>query len=103
MKHTTAVVSATLALTLGAAGMTFAQGSPAIYGSQLMSNQERIEFRNKMRALKTQDERDALRLEHHQQMQQRAQNMGITLPDAPPAAGGGVNRNGGGGRGRPQQ
>lgn len=39
-----------------------------IYGSQLMTEQERIEFRNKMRGFKTQQERDAYQLEHHKTM-----------------------------------
>jgi hypothetical protein len=58
-----------------------------IYGNQLMTLQERNEYRTKMRSLKTQQEREAYRLEHHQQMQERARTKGITLPDEPPAKG----------------
>ncbi|MDD5385197.1 MAG: hypothetical protein PHG89_10015 [Gallionella sp.] len=67
-----------------------AQKPEMIYGSQLMTRQERDEYRAKMRSLKTQEEREALRMEHHQQMQERAKTMGKTLPDMPPAQGGGA-------------
>jgi hypothetical protein len=56
-----------------------------IYGSQLMTPQERLDYRNRMRAAKTQEERDQIRLEHHRQMQERAKARGVTLPDEPPA------------------
>ena len=61
-----------------------------IYGSQLMTPQEMAEHRAKMRSLKTNEEREAYRLEHHQKMQERAKEQGITLPDEPPAPGGGM-------------
>ncbi len=63
-----------------------AQQQP-IYGSQLMTPAERAEYQAKMRSVKTQEERDALRLEHHKQMQERAKQMGVTLPEVPPAGG----------------
>ena len=65
-----------------------------IYGSQLMTPQERAEHRAKMRAAKTQQERDAIRLEHHKKMQERAKEKGITLPDTPPPRGGGMGPGG---------
>ena len=58
-----------------------------IYGSQLMTREERIEHRNKMRSFKTAEEREQYRLEHHAQMQKRASERGVTLPDTPPARG----------------
>ncbi|HEU0234333.1 MAG TPA: hypothetical protein VFQ94_04295 [Gallionella sp.] len=61
-----------------------------IYGSQLMTPQERTEYRAKMRSLKTKEEREAFRMEHHQQMQERAKEKGKTLPGMPPAQGGGA-------------
>ena len=67
-----------------------AQKPEVIYGSQLMTPQERTEYRAKMRSLKTKEEREALRMEHHQQMQERAKTMGKTLPDMPMAQGGGA-------------
>jgi hypothetical protein len=55
-----------------------------IYGSQLMTAAERNQYRRQMRQLKTQQERDALRLQHHEQMQKRAAERGMKLPDTPP-------------------
>lgn len=78
-----------------------------IYGSQLMTNQERMEQRAKMNTAKTPQEREQVRLEHHEKMQLRAKERGATLPDTPPAQGGGMRQGmgpgggmGGGGRGR---
>lgn len=61
-----------------------------IYGSELMTPQERNEYRTRMRALKTQEEREQFRKEHHEQMKERAKQRGVTLPDEPPAQGRGM-------------
>lgn len=66
------------------------QEQEQIYGSQIMTQEELEEHRAKMRCLKTNEEREAYRLEHHKQMQERAREQGITLPDEPPTAGGGM-------------
>jgi hypothetical protein len=66
------------------------QKTEVVYGSQLMTREERAEYRAKMRSLKTKEEREALRMEHHQKMQERAKAQGKTLPDMPPAQGGGM-------------
>ena len=58
-----------------------------IYGSQLMTQQERSEYRARMRAAKTQEEREQIRKEHHEHMKVRAKEKGVTLPDEPPARG----------------
>lgn len=76
------------------------QAQEEIYGSQLMTEQERIEHRTTMRTLKTQQERDAYRLEHHKLMQERAAARGITLPDMPPRAGAGAGAGQRGGMGQ---
>lgn len=81
-----------LALMLGALSTATLADDPPIYGSQLMSNQERIEYRGKMRAAKTAEEREQVRLQHHEQMQLRAKEQGVSLPDMPPAQGGGKGR-----------
>ena len=47
-----------------------------IYGSQLMTEQERVEHRATMRSLKTAQEREAYQLEHHKRMQERAKEKG---------------------------
>jgi len=54
-----------------------------VYGYQLMTPSERSEYRWQMRTLRTQQERDALRTKHHEQMQKRAAERGVTLPDMP--------------------
>lgn len=64
---------------------TKGQTQDQVYGSRLMTRQERLEYRNKMRSLKTVEEREQFRLEHHKQMQERAKARGVTLPDEPPA------------------
>lgn len=61
-----------------------------VYGWQIMSPKERAEHRTKMRSLKTKSEREAYRLEHHQQMQERAKQKGMTLPDLPMLRGRGL-------------
>jgi len=61
------------------------QDQDRIYGSELMTPQERTVYQNRMRATKTEQERETLRLEHHKQMQERAKAQGKTLPDMPPA------------------
>ena len=55
-----------------------------IYGSQLMTQQERAAYQARMRTLKTEREHEAYRLEHHKKMQERAKAQGVTLPEAPP-------------------
>ena len=67
-----------------------------IYGSQLMTKQERNEFRNRMRSAKTAEEREQIRAEHHERMMVRAKERGVTLPDDPPARGSGMMGPGGG-------
>ena len=100
MKHTsTLIVSLALALPGFAAAQAQVQTPAAeastqraqtqtqeqIYGSELMTPQERADYQARMRAAKTQQEREAIRLEHHKQMQERARAQGKTLPDTPPA------------------
>lgn len=58
-----------------------------IFGHQLMTETERMEYRTRMRALKTAEERQAFRMEHHKLMQERAKARGITLPAMPPQRG----------------
>lgn len=75
-----------------------------IYGSQLMTQQERIEYRNRIRSAKTEQERERIRMEHHKLMQERAKEQGKVIPDNPPSRGRGMGPgNGmgpGSGRGR---
>jgi len=81
-----------------------------IYGSQLMTQQERSAYRAQMRNAKTAQEREQIRKEHHERMKVRAKEKSVTLPDEPPArgmrqgmgrgtdpSGGGMGPGGGGG------
>jgi len=72
------------------------QNQEQVYGSQLMTQQERTAYQARMRAAKTQEERERIRAEHHEQMKVRAKERGVTLPDEPPARGGGMGPGGGG-------
>jgi hypothetical protein len=87
-------IAAALSLSVGLALSAGQQGQG--YGSQLMTQQERNEYRTKMRAAKTVAEREQIREEHHERMKARAKEQGVTLPDDPPDRRGGM---GPGGRG----
>jgi hypothetical protein len=89
-KNTVKMMLSAIALGLMTSG-AIAADEP-IYGSQMMTNQERIEHRTKLRAAKTVEEREQVRLEHHEQMKLRAKERGVALPDEPPAQGGGMGR-----------
>jgi len=75
------------------------QDRESIYGYELMTPQERTEYHARMRALNTEQEREAFRLEHHKKMQERAKAQGKTLPDMPPAGMGPGMMGPGGGKG----
>ncbi|HYA37971.1 MAG TPA: hypothetical protein VEI74_06845 [Candidatus Methylomirabilis sp.] len=66
-----------------------------IYGSQLMTQQERNQYRARMQAAKTEQDRERIRKEHHEQMQVRAKERGVTLPAEPPPRGMGRGYGGG--------
>jgi hypothetical protein len=72
-----------------------------IYGSQMMTDEERAEYRAKMRAAKTAEEREQIRKEHHERMKARAEERGLKLPDEPPMKGGGMGPGPGPGGRRP--
>ncbi|ANA39616.1 hypothetical protein [Geobacter anodireducens] len=69
---------------------TEAKEQERIYGSQLMTKKERAEYRARVHAAKTAEERDKIRKEHHERMKERARERGLTLPDEPPVPGGGM-------------
>jgi len=66
-----------------------AQERDRVYGSELMTPQERNEYHARMRSLNTEQEREAFRLEHHKRMQERANAQGKALYDMPPQGQGG--------------
>jgi len=72
-----------------------------IYGYQLMTERERSEFRDRIRAANSEQEREQIRSEHRAQMQARARERGVTLPGLAYGAGPrqGVGPGGGAGKG----
>jgi len=86
----------TLSITLPASSV-FAEDP--VYGWQLMSEQERLEHNAKMQSMQTQEERNQYRLEHHEMMEQRAKEQGVTLPDVPQNRNDMMDRRGGMGSG----
>jgi hypothetical protein len=60
-----------------------AQAREPVYGSQLMTPEERDAYRAKMSSAKTDAERERIRREHHDAMTARARERGITLPAEP--------------------
>ncbi len=90
MKRTTLIAALAVALLSSGAFAQPAGSLPPIddnapiYGSELMTAQERTEHRDRMRAAKTPEEREQIRAEHHERMQARAKERGVTLPDQPP-------------------
>ncbi len=63
-----------------------------IYGSQLMTQKERMAHQQAMRNAKTPEERALIRQRHHEKMRLRAKEKGITLPANPPAERGRINQ-----------
>jgi uncharacterized protein YdbL (DUF1318 family) len=97
MKRTLMMSALATALSLSTGFALAADQAPAqektqkqVYGSQLMTQQERTEHHAKMRAAKTTEEREQIRKEHHARMQERAKEQGLTLPDEPPVKGAGM-------------
>jgi hypothetical protein len=78
-----------------------AQTEQPIYGRQLMTEQEALKYRQEMRAATSDEERQRIRAEHHEEMQERAKSKGIVLPDEAPVRG--MARGMGPGQGTPGQ
>ncbi len=101
---TLSVLTGALALSIGLALAADPVSTPQpakqqVYGSQLMTPQERDAHRAKMRAAKTPEEQAQVRAEEHARLKQRADQQGLAMPDTPPAAGGGMGPVGGRGGG----
>jgi hypothetical protein len=94
-----AIGLAVLVLVAGPTSSVYGQ-EPPIYGSQLMTEQERAEYRDRMRAATSEQEREQIRQEHHARMQERAEERGVMLPDQPPVTGMQRGAGPGGGQGR---
>jgi hypothetical protein len=106
IRKSATILGAILAASLAGAPSTYAQSTSRdqartqtqeqIYGSQLMTQQEMNEYRERMRLAKTEQEREKIRADHHARMQDRAMQRGVKLPDGPPAKSGGMGPGGGG-------
>ena len=102
---TMSLLAGALTLSLGLAFAVEPESAPVqeqVYGSQLMTQKERAEHRAKMRAAKTPEQMAQVRAEQHERMQERAKQLGVTLPDTPLAVGGGMGPGPGGGMGAGQ-
>jgi hypothetical protein len=79
-----------LTLTSVAGGLLLLLANPSgaqpYYGSQLMTPEERAQHRATMQRLSP-GARQAYRAQHHEEMKQRAEAMGLSLPDQPPPPG----------------
>ena len=58
-----------------------------IYGSQLMTEEERMQYQAQMRNAATEAEREQIRYEHHERMVTRATERGVSIPDEMPPRG----------------
>lgn len=67
---------------------TQAQTQEHIYGYQLMTQQERAEYRAKMCTAKTYEEQDQIRQRHYNAMRIRARTRGVFLSEEPLVSGG---------------
>lgn len=70
-----------------------AQGSTPQAGQQLMTPDERTAMRDKMRNARTPEERQQIATANHAEMQKRAAEKGITLPEHRNHQGHGMGRN----------
>jgi hypothetical protein len=73
MKLKMIVLSALIGALLLSAGFALAVDQEQINGNQLMTEQERDEYRAKMRAAKTAEEQEKIRMEHHKTHERASQ------------------------------
>lgn len=67
--------------------LTQEQDQEQVYGSQLMTQEERMQHRAQMRSATTEAEREQIRSEHHERMVMRAKERGVSIPDEMPPRG----------------
>lgn len=71
-----------------------------LYGTPLMTEEERTAHRARMQSAKTAEERERLLIEHEAAMQTRAKERGISLSDVPAGTSGPASSSGSGSYGR---
>jgi len=79
-RMTILIAIASLFITMASGSLAQADEKAPIVGRELMTEQERDQYRTAMRALKTEEERAAMRKAHQKEMQTRARGQGIELP-----------------------
>jgi len=62
------------------------QDADAIYGESLMTDEEKLKYRDELAALESEQERERYRYRHRLRMQERAREQGVELPDMQEAA-----------------
>ena len=77
------------------------QTQQQVFGRELMTEEEYAAHRDKMRAAKTEAERQRIRKQNHELMKARAEQRGLSIPDEPPSRTGkkGDQKKRGGGKG----
>lgn len=99
MKIKTMAVAVLMSGMLSMAGLApAAEQQRDVYGWELMTPKERAAHREKMQSLQTEEAREQYRMEHHERMQERAEEQGVTLPDMPHERGSGQGSGTGKGR-----
>jgi hypothetical protein len=73
-----------------ASALEWPEAQEFVYGSQIMTLEERKEYQVKVRAATTEAEREQVRREHHARMKARARERGVTLPDEATAGASGM-------------
>jgi len=63
------------------------QDADAIYGESLMTDEEKLKYRDELAALESEQERERYRYRHRLRMQERAREQGVELPDMQEATG----------------
>jgi len=56
-----------------------------IYGSQFMTKEEKVEYRNKILSAKTEKEREKIRFKHRELIKERTDKHGLVIEDDLPA------------------
>jgi len=64
------------------------QITASYFGPQLLSEEEQVAYRARIRAAKTAQESEAIRAEHYELMKVRAREKGVALPERRPPVGG---------------
>ena len=86
-------------LAVPAAAMGAADAQQQGYGHQLLTEQERNVYRERMRAATSAEQRAQIRDEHHELVRERAKARGITIPEKTPTGGMGQGQGRGMGKG----